>query len=406
MKPKLRLVLMLVVPVLLVLAAEVAFRRGAYEPLARPSSHAGMSVLLKRALEDPRLARIDTVALGDSRAVYGLAHDRLAQASRARGLVHANLTMPGTHWMSIGVLAEWLARHHPEIQGGVIGVANAGFEYPGNGAYELAIVTPFRDFGERAWIEAHVGVRKGDLATYGALSALMAYRDDVQDLLLHPRARAKELAWWRQQDLVQRMAEPVHESRDLCARPLDTPDDCRALLAAPSEPGSPLVAQCQSALATVSARAASKLPRPDYAAAMRGELPAHMAQLRDLIRGQLSALRWTRPPVVVLLPMHALFRDTLEPNGMREWALEVLRPLAEQGRIVVLDHSDDFIAEGRTDCRAFWDLYHLNDAGRALLAERLEPELEQALFADGSQGPRVSAPGAPRSGGAHSMSVR
>src|SRR5436190_17657135 len=294
--------MLLALPVLLLLAAEDAFRCGAYEPLAKPTSHAGQSIVL----------------------------------------------------------------------------ADAGFAYPGNGSYELGIATPFRSFDDRAWVEAHVPLAKGDLATYGAVSALMAYREDVQDLLLHPRARAEELRWWRARDAVANMDVAVDEQRDLCARPIDTLDDCRALVAAPPDADAPAVAQCRAALASAGANA--NRTRADYAAAMRGALPAHMAKLRDLVREQLGALRWRRPPVIVLMPMHALFRDALDPAGLHDWAREVLRPLAEQGRIVLLDHSDDFIVDGRTDCGAFWDFYHQNTAGRARLAERLEPELEQALF--------------------------
>src|SRR6187549_584334 len=223
MSMRVRLMLLLALPLLLVLGAEVLFRCGVYESVAKPGSHAGQSIVLKRALGDPRLARIDTVTLGDSRAVYGIDHGALAASARAHGLVHANLTMPGTAWMTIGVLSDWLARRHPEVRGGVIVVAEPGFAYPGNGSYELGIVTPFRSFdNDSDWIQAHVPIAKGELASYGTLSALMVYREDVQDLLLHPRVRSEELRWWRAQDAVARIDTAVDERRDLCARPVDT----------------------------------------------------------------------------------------------------------------------------------------------------------------------------------------
>src|SRR6185503_4453368 len=103
---------------------------------------------------------------------------------------------------------------------------------------------------------------------------------------------------------VTRMDTPVDEARDLCANPVDTLEDCRKLVSAPSDPGAPIVAQCRTAIASVEAREAAHRPRADYGAALRGELPPHMAQVGKLIRTQLSALPWRRPPVVVLLPMH------------------------------------------------------------------------------------------------------
>ena len=378
-----RLLALVLLPLAIVAALELAFRHGAWEPIAKPGSHAGTSARLKRALGDSRLAHVDTVTIGSSRAVYGLDHAALAAAAERRGLVHANLSMPGTHWMSVGVLADWLAREHPEVRGGVIALADVDFTWAGNGAYELGIATPFRSWSDREWIARHVEVVGGELPTYGVLSALMAYREDLQDLVPHPLQRAKEIAWWRRQDLVERMRTNVDESRDLCATPADTFAECESVVAARSDPASPIVAQCRNALAT------RDQPRLDYAAAMRaGPLPPHMVALRDLIRAQLRALPWSRPAVVVLMPVHELWRDSLAPAGVHEWALEVLRPLVEEGRVVVLDHSADFIHDGRTDCDAFFDQYHQNNRGRARLAATLEPQIERALFGDSATASR------------------
>jgi lysophospholipase L1-like esterase len=60
-------------------------------------------------------------------------------------------------------------------------------------------------------------------------------------------------------------------------------------------------------------------------------------------------------------------------------ASSILRALHESGEIVLLDHTWDFITEGRTDCTAFWDFHHHNNAGRQRLAERLSPEITAAL---------------------------
>jgi len=60
-------------------------------------------------------------------------------------------------------------------------------------------------------------------------------------------------------------------------------------------------------------------------------------------------------------------------------ALSILRALHESGEIVLLDHTRDFIHEGQTDCNAFWDFHHYNNAGRQRLAERLTPQINAAL---------------------------
>jgi hypothetical protein len=369
-----RLLLLVLAPLLIVAALEHAFRLGLYEPLAKPASHAGTSALLRRALADPRMRRIDTVTIGSSRAVYGIDHAALAAAAERRGLVHANLSMPGTHWMSVGVLTDWLAREHPEVRGGVIALADVNFTYKSNGPYEIGIATPFRSWVDRAWIELHVEAERGELQTYGVFSALMAYREDVQDLVAHPRRRFADIAAWRREDLVANLRTNVDENRDLCATPADTIDECVKLVEAPPDPEPPVVGQCRLALAT---RAA---PRMDYGAMMKAGLPPHMVELRELIRAQLRALKWPKPPVIVLMPVHEIWRQQLAPVGVHEWALEVLRPLVEEGRIVVLDHSEDFIHDGRSDCDAFFDQFHQNSRGRARLAETLGPEIERALY--------------------------
>src|SRR5215216_3985936 len=107
-------------PLLLLLLVEGLFQAGAWEYLARPDSHPGQSVQLKRALADPAYAHIDFITLGSSRPVYGIDHEALADLAKKYAAVHADLSMPGSHWMTIRILTRWLSRQHPEIHGGVI----------------------------------------------------------------------------------------------------------------------------------------------------------------------------------------------------------------------------------------------------------------------------------------------
>ncbi|MBK7013819.1 MAG: hypothetical protein IPH43_15280 [Xanthomonadales bacterium] len=62
-----RKVFILVAPLALLVLLELVFRLGLWEPMAKPTSHAGTSVRLKRMLLDAQLARIDFVTLGSSR---------------------------------------------------------------------------------------------------------------------------------------------------------------------------------------------------------------------------------------------------------------------------------------------------------------------------------------------------
>ncbi len=151
-----RKAIILIAPLLLLASIELAFRLGLWEPMAASASHAGTSIQLKRDLLDPGMAKIDFVTLGSSRPEYGIDHERVAVAARQHGFVHANLSMPGVHWMSIGMLTNWLRQHHPEIRGGIIALSAQDLSWPGNGYYEVGIVQPFRQASDNGWVEAHV----------------------------------------------------------------------------------------------------------------------------------------------------------------------------------------------------------------------------------------------------------
>ncbi len=162
--------------------------------MATSASHAGASIRLKHDLLDPGLARIDFVTLGSSRPEFGIDHERVAAAARQHGYVHANLSMPGVHWMSIGILTEWLHQHHPEIRGGIIALSVQDLGWPGNGHYELGIVQPFRQaLGSRTGSKPMFRSIGQLIETWGSRFALFAWRDDVRDFLAHPFSRLNRL---------------------------------------------------------------------------------------------------------------------------------------------------------------------------------------------------------------------
>lgn len=371
MATMLRKFLVLLSPLALVATVEVAFRCGIWEPLAAPTSHAGTSVRLKRALRDPAIPRIDTVTLGSSRPEYGIDHALLAEAARRRGDVHANLSMPGSHWMTIGVLSNWLARERPEIRGGLVALSIQDLMNPGNGAYELGIVEPFRRFSDTSWIAAHVPFRSGDIATWATYSSLFAWRADIQDYVQHPFKRDKTIRWFAENRGSDTALFGNPESHgDMCAWGLEDLSACARVEASTDAAAAGLQRQCRE----LRSAAAGHF---DFAAATRAETqPGFMQRTRDLVQAQLRAMPWPQAPIVVLMPMPRVWmRDVLGP-GLHEWALSILQPLVDDGRIRLIDATDFFA--GERECAAFFDFYHQNAAGRERFTRWLLPRIGYA----------------------------
>jgi hypothetical protein len=366
-------------PLLLVVVLDLAFQFGVYEPLASPESHAGMSISVKRALDTPEFAHIDLVTLGSSRPVYGIDHEALTSAAAAHGLVYANLSVPGMHWMSLGVITDWLARHHPEVEGGIIALAVQDFLAPGNGSYELGIAYPFRTFSEIPWMREHVPFDWHDPGTYGLYSGLFEYHEDVQDFIAHPQHRRKLLRWFHARAPQQILQANANETTGLCSAGISKLSDCATMATRDPALAEKIAPQCRML------EDAAK-SRYDMRVYLDGHEPltAQLTEVRDLVRTQLRGLHWKIPPVIVLMPMHdAWLRDAM-PAGAHAWALQVLAPLVADGTIRLLDETDLFNSETGTDCSAFFDFYHNNVSGRQRLMSELLPHLEQDWLTGGA----------------------
>lgn len=362
-----RILLLLLAPIALVLVLEAAFEIGVGGPLALPDSHAGTSVRLKRALTDPRLRHIDYVTLGSSRPEYGIDHALLAATAKQYRRVHADLTMPGSHWMTVGILARWLSREHPEIRGGIIALSIQDLMYAGNGDYELGIVYPFRRVTGIPWIAEHVPFQRGDISSYGTYSALFGWREDIQDFVRHPQARMRSIAWYKANRPTAGSLFGNPESKgDMRASGID------ALSACDKNDG--LERQCQE-LRRYTA------DRPDFRPLMQQKpLPEFMQRTRDLGQAQLRAMRWTEPPLIVLMPMPRIWeRDLLGP-GRDAWALAILQPLVDAGRIHLIDATGFFDSDGPGECRMFFDFYHQNAARRDRFTHWLLPQVVHLLY--------------------------
>ena len=291
-------ILRLLAPLALVLLAEAAFQTGVWEPLARPQSHAGTSVRLKHALLDPDIPHIDFVTLGSSRPEYGIDHALLASDARMHGFVHADLRSPGSHWMTVGILTRWLARHHPEIRGGVIALSIQDFQSAGNGDYELGIVYPFHALSDIPWMAAHVPFEHDDIASWGTWSALVQWREDIRDFVSNPSKRFASLAWWKTNRPPARtlFGDPMPNG-DMCAFGVDSPAACERVAVAGTSKAKRLVRQC----AQISSSAANATAL--QAAMQQASLSESLERIRSLVQAQLHAVPWKLAPVVVLMPM-------------------------------------------------------------------------------------------------------
>lgn len=370
MKPILRFI----APLLLLAGCEGLFRFGIWEPMVKPESHAGTSVRTKLALQDPALQRLDYLTLGSSRPVYGLDHEALARLAQTHGKVHANLSMPGSHWMTVDAVSGWVARHKPRLQGGIIASDLMSFMYPGNGSYELGIVAPFRHFGDSAAVTRHVPFKLDDMATWGTYSALAQYREDIQDYVRSPLKRHESVRWWREHgSSAAILSRNTDESRDMCEFGVDSVAVCEEIDTASSPGSDGLRHQCRELRA-------GHAQRPDFATLMRQQpLPAQMQQVRDSIRTRLRGLDWQQPPVVVLMPLTGAWKEA-SPHGLHEWTLSVLQPLADEGHIHLIDATDALLDTGAPSCSYYFDFYHQNNRGRDQLMQQLLPRLQLTLY--------------------------
>ncbi|HSX58565.1 MAG TPA: hypothetical protein VLF18_00065 [Tahibacter sp.] len=369
-------ILKFVAPLLLVAACEGLFRLGAWEPMVKPESHAGTSLRLKRALTDPALAKLDLVTIGSSRPVYGIDHEALAALAQEHGVVHANLSMPGSHWMTVDVLTDWLAAHRAPLRGGILATDLTTFKFPGNGSYELAIAVPFRRFADDATIAAHVPFDLDELGTWGTHSALYQYREDIRDFVRAPRDRRKSLRWWNENfSAADTVLRNPSETRTMCDFGVDRVAACDAVDAATGPAADGLRHQCRELRAELAARldfSAVNGPTP---------LPDFLHQTRDNIRNRLRALNWKQPPVIVLMPLTGAWKEA-SPKGLHAWALSVLQPLVDEGRIRVIDATDALADAPGGGCGYYFDFFHQNDAGRAALMARILPQLREALYGE------------------------
>lgn len=354
-------------PLLLLALIEFLFRLGVWEPMAARDSHSGTSIRAKHAVmawaDD-----IDYITLGSSRAEYGFDHSLLFNHAKTRGYTHLNLSQPGSHWLTITTISQWLQQRHPELKGGVIGLSYLDFQYPRNGSYELAIAQPFRPLLSRPALY-QFQFDPNDLSSYGAWSALFAYRQDVRDFLGNPKKRLITNQWFAA-NKPYRFDENPETNRDVCALPWDSLEQC--LNAAPTtSEGEVFQNNCRTFAPTGGRVDWSNLTEP---------LAPDRAETRAAIQAAIRGLGWPEPPIIVLLPTTHHWRDSITALGGSRWAHQVLDPLAASGEIVLIDRTEFFDVNQKTRCDVFIDLHHQNGVGATALTENLLPELDRLLY--------------------------
>jgi hypothetical protein len=358
--------------VLLLLVFEAAFRFGLWEPFAKPESSAGRTIAVKRSVNALGPEKLDFITMGDSRAVYGIDHERVNALAKSNGFTHANVATPSMHWMSAELLFRWVKSRAPNLKGVMIATNVTSFSYNGNGDYELAIATPLATIRDLNWMALHVPFDRSKLATYGSYSALFQYRLDIADFLHNPVARIKSVA---REHTSPTQGAPLFQSHrvlsNICSTPTSSLKACSAATTSATNAG--VVASCKSL-------AVEADNRPDFRDFNNLDKWPHLAVVKKIRQSQLRTLGLPRPALVVLMPVPKIWRDELLPKGGEAWAHSILQPLVDEGVIELVDYTHLLDSPNDAECNAFWDLYHQNAEGQQKLTDALLPVIDQYLY--------------------------
>ncbi len=366
------LTLRLILPLLILLVLEFAFRAGVWEPLTPKNSNAGKAARVTRGLSNWP-GSIGFVTIGDSRAKHGLDHQSIADTAKRYGYTHAKLTIPGAHILTETLLIEWLKSGHPDLQGGIIATSVSDLLYTNNGDYELGIAQPLSKIFQRE--EILLKRFKPDRpSTWGAVSSLYQYREDIQDFVQDPAKRLSGL-----------YNEGYSDESQLFASAPAVPDVCRMdwtdLASCVSYSGKNAH---DKHVAGLCARWLSRVgSNPNVDRFVRDPLLPGQQATFDSWLAQFQSIDWPKPPVVVLMPVSHLWYQELAPDGADEWTYRILGPLNEAGKIHLLDYSHFFDTETGSRCDAFSDPYHLSQLGMKELTADLLPSIEAWLYEPG-----------------------
>jgi len=363
------LILRLTLPLLILLALELAFRAGAWERMTPKNSHTGKAARVTRGLQSWP-GNINFVTIGDSRARMGLDHQLIANTAANHGKTHANLAMAGTHFLVENLLIELLESEHPDLQGGIIATSVPALLNTENGDYELAIAQPLSKIFRRGGILLD-RFKRNRASTWGAASSLYQYREDIQDFLMRPHARLQSLHRESYSTKSQLFASSPFVS-DVCGMDWTDLASCAAY-SGNNAHQMRVASSCTRYLSLVK-------PSPDPGRFVRDPPSPRQQATLDARQAQFRSIEWTKPPVVLLMPVSHLWFQELAPEGSEEWAHRILDPLANEGKIRLLDYSHFFEKETGSRCEAFSDPHHQSELGLQELTADLLPKLEHWLY--------------------------
>jgi hypothetical protein len=370
--------------IVLLAGVETALRVGLWNRFVLPNSHAGTTIRALSAWSTQGDPSVDTVTLGSSRPEYALDHVALAALAQKHGQRHLSFAMPGAHMLTIDTVSSWLKQNRPDVKNRVVALSVLDFTWAANGEYELGIVAPMGASIDGERLQQRLPL-KTDSNTWGAVSALWRYRQDMRDAIFAPKQRLNAI---KTPSSFNR-AMNTQVSQNVCQVDTTTVASCAA--------ATPIGTTLSTAPSTVLNHGASgakqlcKDWQTQFGKAPAGDLSAkpHMPEVllaQKLVSESFSRKTWPGKTVVVLLPTHHLWTQPPMATGQHALALEVLQPLVASGDITLIDATTmlDLPSEAspnlRSDCASFGDLFHQNDVGREKLMTWLMPRLEQALY--------------------------
>jgi hypothetical protein len=340
---------------------------GFYEPFAKKESHCGSSIRLKGALKELGYKNVDYVTLGDSRADVGLNHAAILQASQQFGQRHISIAMPGSHFTTFKIEADFLHTNLTNLKGVLFAVTSSTLTRTFNGYYELGIIQPFRHLKKYDQILRNIPFQIHNAESYGSVSSLFQYQEDIKDLIFHPHQRIPSL-FVKRSSWQEILAHGKWSDFDMCSVNLETPEVCsnsieQIIKSAVNMP--PDVLNHYRMIQTVCATYKNKTSLP------QGE---QIGQVKNSWIELLHSLKFRKMPIVVLLPDSSFIEKYNLPSGVNEWVLLILKSMVEKNEIILIDFSKRFRSED--ECRYFSDPLHLNSLGMETITTELLPTLK------------------------------
>ena len=340
----------LLIPFVLMLLLEGAFRLGLWEWVAKPDSHAGQVIALKSRLDQYAVRTasdpITHVALGNSTTVFGLSHPMLHGHLKSRQSHYVSAAIPGSHLTALKTRYRWLQDQLPDLETVILGINVGDTNRVFNGYYERNLVLPLCEGCSPASIVRSYPPERQKQESYGSLSHVLSYREDIGGALLHPLQRVRELL-----NAANRRPEVslLYENRStdhLCNIPLQNVEACREAL------GHPESIDNVHGLQTMRLYCAN-VSQP----AVLSE-PARAAQ--DVWIDWIASIAAQRSVQVLLMPEHPLFRA-----GTQSLATRLKERLGERG-IDAIDLRAIVASGNDPECSYWRDLVHLNARGAGL----------------------------------------